>query len=96
MNEIQVRYGALETLAGDCAATAKYLDNTLDALRVDVTGLLGTWEGEAKEAYQQLQDKWDESARQLKQVLAQIGTAVTRSSENYQARERSNRDEFMQ
>lgn len=96
MDPIKVSYAALEVAADDCANTASKMNRTLEDLRSAVVQLAGSWQGEAQQAYSQLQDKWDESAADLNQVLAQIGTAVRTAGQNYQARENKTRDDFMQ
>jgi early secretory antigenic target protein ESAT-6 len=88
---IKVTFGALQTAQGDIASTSSSINTQLDDLRKFVTQLTSTWTGAAAEAYQGLQKQWDQSAADLNQVLASIGTAVGQANESYQQAENANR-----
>lgn len=81
---INVQYGALETAAADIRQTTDYMNTELEDLKADVMRLMGTWEGEAQEAYRAKQKQWDDSAEELNKVLSSIGTAVQDALGRYQ------------
>ncbi|WNV90851.1 WXG100 family type VII secretion target [Umezawaea sp. Da 62-37] len=88
--DIKVDFGALEGLAGDIASQASTLQSTLENLKSRLAPAIAQWEGSGGSAYQASQSKWDTSAEDLQQVLAQIGTAVRAANESFQQGEQQN------
>jgi 6 kDa early secretory antigenic target len=91
MNDIlRVEFGALQH-AGDSITTAlRTLHSQLDQLERDAAPLVATWQGEAREAYQQRQLRWREAAEHLSAMLRDIKRALDESSADYLRTERQN------
>ncbi|HCT80330.1 MAG TPA: WXG100 family type VII secretion target, partial [Micromonosporaceae bacterium] len=52
--------------------------------------LVSTWDGSAREAYQQRQQKWTQAANDLSTMLRDIKKAVEESASQYQQTENKN------
>jgi len=59
------------------------MDSALQPLRAD-------WTGSASEAYQSAKAQWTQAITDMKQLLADIGNAVSTSHDEYQAGEKQN------
>ncbi|RZT88343.1 WXG100 family type VII secretion target [Pseudonocardia sediminis] len=88
--EIKVTFSALSTAQTDVAATAGRIRAQLEDLKKFLAPMVSTWSGQAAEDYQVTQRKWDTSANDLAQVLAQIGTALGAAHDNYRQTEQAN------
>lgn len=88
--EIKVTFGALSAAQADVAATSGRIRTQLDDLKKFLAPMVSTWTGQAAEDYQVIQRKWDTSAADLAQVLAQIGTALGAAHDNYRQTEQAN------
>ncbi len=88
--EIKVTFSALSTAQTDVAATAGRIRTQLEDLKKFLAPMVSTWSGQAAEDYQATQRKWDTSANDLAQVLAQIGTALGAAHDNYRQTEQAN------
>jgi WXG100 family type VII secretion target len=55
---------------------------------------VATWEGDARQAYQQRQDAWRRAAGDLATMLAEVKRAVDDSAADYAATERRNANLF--
>jgi len=87
---IKVSFAGLQQGAVDIGNSAKAIDTHLDQLKKDLQPLVSTWTGTASENYQAFQGEWDKAAADLQQVLASIGTAVSRAGDDYADGERNN------
>lgn len=87
---ITVSFGSLEAAAGSISSAASKVQGSLDDLKSYLQPLVASWTGSASEQYNAHQAKWDQAAADLQQVLAAIGTAVQRATEDYQQGERLN------
>jgi len=88
--DIKVDFGSLSGLADDIASQASTLQGTLEGLQSRIKPAIAQWEGSSGGAYAASQAKWDQSAEDLQQVLAQIGTAVRAATEAFQQGEQQN------
>ncbi|MBV8542192.1 MAG: WXG100 family type VII secretion target [Pseudonocardiales bacterium] len=88
---ILVTFGELESARSSIQATWTSISQEMEDLKRYLQPMVETWTGDASSAYQAHQAKWDRSARDLNQVLNQIGVALGTSNENYQAGEAANR-----
>ncbi|KAA2264693.1 WXG100 family type VII secretion target [Solihabitans fulvus] len=88
--QIKVSFGALSSAAGDIATAASQVEQQLSDLKSKVAPVAAQWAGGSSEGYQQAQKKWDDSAADLRSVLAAIGTAVQQAVESYQQAEHQN------
>jgi len=87
---IKVSFAGLSQGAADIGRSASMIQSHLDQLKKDLQPLVQDWTGSASEAYQHHQGEWDKAAADLQQVLASIGTAVSRAGEDYADGERTN------
>src|SRR5690348_5346114 len=87
----QVDFGGLGQGSAGILATHRALQASLDDLERQLEPMLGTWDGQAKEAYFQQKQKWDSAAQAMAQILHQMGRAVDEANNNYQAAENQNR-----
>jgi len=88
---ILVTFGELESARKSIMTTWKNISQELEELKSYLKPMANTWTGDASIAYQTLQAQWDQSAKDLNQVLNQIGVALGTSNENYRAGEEANR-----
>lgn len=87
---LRVQFGSLEAASADISGSANKLESRIDTLESELAPMRASWEGDAQQAYIQCKSKWDQGMRDIKQLLAEIGTAVTQSNSDYQATERAN------
>ena len=88
---IKVTFGALEQISGDITQVSSYMDNELQNLKSELNVLAQNYDGEAKEMWHQVQQKWDAAAAELQGTFAATGTAVNVAKENYVAAESKNK-----
>ena len=88
--DFQVQYGALDQAAADINTGAGNLDSCLS----DLEQTLNQLEGQAQEAYQAAQRKWNEGLNGLKDVLRKTSTAVDSARTNYQQTDQSSAARF--
>lgn len=87
---MKVNFGALDTASADIQNSANQVQGRLDQLDRELAPLRSDWTGSASEAYQVAKAQWTQAMVEMQQVLAQIGTAVGTSNQNYQSAERAN------
>ncbi|WIM68139.1 WXG100 family type VII secretion target [Corynebacterium breve] len=73
---IQYGFGKLNGLADDINASSTNVGTELNELKDLLRPIAETWTGDAAEAYQAHQDKWDSAATELNNILNTIGNAV--------------------
>lgn len=88
MPEIKVDYNTILTASEDCGASGGELDAMFDQLKSDLGPLVEGWQGEAQGAWQAVQQEWDTSLEEMRQVLAKIETALVQIAESYQETEK--------
>ena len=77
---LKVEFGALDTAAADIGTRAN----------ADLAPLRADWTGEASAAYQSAKATWTRAIADMRQVLAQLGSAVSASNADYRAGEKLN------
>ena len=82
--DFQVNYGALDGAAADIKSGASNLQGCLDDLENTLNQLRSSWEGQAQEAYNAAQVKWNQGLEGLKDVLSRTSAAVDAARSNYQ------------
>jgi WXG100 family type VII secretion target len=87
---ILVTFSAVSSAAADCGTVANVMNQKLDDLKTYLNPLVGTWTGEAAEAYRALETQWERSASDLTAVLLQIQKALDAAFQNYTATEAAN------
>ncbi|PXY17191.1 WXG100 family type VII secretion target [Prauserella sp. PE36] len=84
-NGIVVDYATIHQAADDCNKTGGELDALFEDLKARLAPLVDSWSGEAMEAWQNVQNEWNTSLDEMKQVLAQIATALPQIADGYQS-----------
>jgi len=85
-----VNFGALQGGSTGIMATYRQLRSTLENLESQLAPMVGSWTGDAREAYFQQKKKWDDASAAMATILAQMGQAVDNAHANYQSAENSN------
>jgi 6 kDa early secretory antigenic target len=85
-----VDFAALEKAAADIGSAIGKMRSTLSDLENAARPLVDTWGGEAKQAYAARQQKWQQAADDLANILNNIKGAVIDSTHDYRHSERSN------
>lgn len=80
---LRVNFGSLAQAGGDILSAVNELDAKLGQLEADARPLVETWEGKAKQAYYERQEKWTTAATDLKIILQGIKNAVDDSAQDY-------------
>jgi len=90
MSETTVNFGSLQGGHDGIMATFQQLKGTLAHLESQLTPMIGTWTGDAREAYFQQKNKWDDASDAMAAILGQMGQAVGEAHSNYRAAENAN------
>jgi WXG100 family type VII secretion target len=89
-----VNFAALHTASGHISEAIARLQGELSDLERSAAPLVATWEGDARQAYEQRQTTWRRAAADLSTMLAEIKRAVDDSAADYAATERRNASLF--
>lgn len=87
---IKVNFGAVSNLAGQIDSQVHQIEGELETLKSAIQKLAMEWQGGANEAFQAVQNNWNQSADDLTQVLNRIATAVHAAHDAYAQTEQSN------
>ncbi|SFR09060.1 early secretory antigenic target ESAT-6 [Lentzea waywayandensis] len=87
---LQVTFAEIAQASSTINSSATQIEGQLGDLKSEVQKTLAGYTGDAREAYEAAQRKWDEAAADLQAVLAAIGTAVGQAGEAYEAAEKQN------
>jgi WXG100 family type VII secretion target len=87
---IQVSFGAIDALGGHIDGQVTQVETQLDDLRQAIQKLGASWSGGTQEAFQAVQNSWNQSAEDLKTVLNRIAVAVHAAHDAYQQTETKN------
>lgn len=90
MSIIQVNYGAMDAGVQQIRATHSRLQAMFEDLQAQVSQLVPTWDGTAKDAYLSVQQNWNTVNQALHQGLSQMGTGVDTANSNFQSAETAN------
>jgi WXG100 family type VII secretion target len=90
MGDLKVDFAALSGASADISAGANQIQNQLDQMDSALQPLRADWTGSASEAYQTAKTQWTQAITDMKQLLAEIGTAVSSSHDDYRAGEQKN------
>jgi early secretory antigenic target protein ESAT-6 len=94
MDKLVVNFAALHQAAGDIQNAINSMDSQLQEADSTAAPLVSTWDGEAKAAYQQRQQKWTQAANDLTTMLRDIKKAVEESAAHFQDTEHRNTNLF--
>lgn len=90
MSDLKVNFSTLSAAAADINAGAGQIEATLADMDAQLQSLRANWTGESASAYEAAKAKWTAAITDMKTLLAQIGSAVDTSGQDYQATERQN------
>jgi len=83
MQSMSVNPAQVTALAGQIRSGSQNIRTTLDHLESEVNKLKGAWSGEALEAYNQAQTKWNASVSEMQQLLTQIAGKTEEIAQGY-------------
>lgn len=89
-----VSFPALQQASADIQKALNTLESQLGQLERDAAPLVATWDGEAKQAYEQRQAKWRSASQDLQAMLREIKIAVDESAADYLNTEKKNTNLF--
>jgi WXG100 family type VII secretion target len=89
-----VSFPALQQASADIQKALSTLDSQLGQLERDAAPLVSSWDGDAKQAYEQRQSRWRSASQDLQAMLRDIKAAVDESAADYQSTERRNTNLF--
>jgi early secretory antigenic target protein ESAT-6 len=93
-DKLVVNFAALHQAAGDIQNAISSMESQLHEAESTAQPLVASWDGDAKEAYQQRQQKWTQAANDLGTMLRDIKKAVEESASHYQDTEHRNTNLF--
>ncbi|SDM10991.1 WXG100 family type VII secretion target [Corynebacterium mycetoides] len=73
---IKYEFGQLAGAAEDLRGSAAQINRMLDELKSGLAPMVATWTGDAAEAYNEHQRKWDAAAEDLNVILNNVAQAV--------------------
>lgn len=85
-----VNFAAMRVAGEHIEAAISTLNDQLGQLERDVAPLVGTWDGEAKAAYEIRQRQWRLAAGELATMLTEIKRALHDSAQDYRDTEHRN------
>jgi len=85
-----VSFPALQQASADIQKALNTLQSQLEQLERDAAPLVASWDGEAKQAYEQRQAKWRSASQDLSTMLRDIKIAVDESAADYLGTEKKN------
>ena len=85
-----VNFPALQQASADIQKALNTLDTQLGQLERDAAPLIATWDGEARQAYDQRQARWRAASADLQAMLRDIKLALDDSAADYLSTEKKN------
>jgi WXG100 family type VII secretion target len=80
-------YAEMASCAKDIDNVEQEINATVNKLNSDLQPLQTSWQGQASQAFQQLQERLMEDAKKLNQALADIANAMKSASGTYEQQE---------
>ncbi|MGI5166782.1 WXG100 family type VII secretion target [Spirillospora sp. CA-253888] len=90
MSYTRANFGGLSEGEAAFSQAARALMDELNDLEGKLKTKLNQWEGGAQEAYWRFQKEWDTAAKDMQNVVSQLGLAIRDAHDNYQQAERAN------
>lgn len=85
---------ALTQGAADMRLAYRGIRDSLDDLEKALEAKLGQWDGDARAAYTEAKQQWNEGANGLNEILDRLNLAVENIHGNYSGAERANQGIF--
>lgn len=92
--ELKVGYEALDGVASSLRGAALKIEDKITQLEQSITKEFANWEDDAQLAYHEAQRKWDGAMDAIKTIVAQMGTDVGLTNDEYKRAEKSNAARF--
>ncbi|WP_405092076.1 WXG100 family type VII secretion target [Micromonospora sp. NBC_01392] len=89
-----VNFAALQQAGADIQRALTTLESQLGQLERDAAPLVASWNGEAREAYEQRQSRWRAASQDMQVMLRDIKLAVEDSAADYLDTEKRNANLF--
>lgn len=89
-----VDFAALQRASSDIQVALNTLHTELDQLERDAGGLVASWDGDARHAYDLRQAQWRRAAADLAAMLGDIRKALDESAADYLQTEKRNASLF--
>ncbi|MFI5758865.1 WXG100 family type VII secretion target [Streptomyces sp. NPDC051569] len=86
-DELRVLSGKIDTVRGQVQGEISRLNGVIDQIA-------SGWKGQAASSYQQLQNRWNEDAKRMNDILSDIKEAVDSTRTNYSASEEQQNSEI--
>lgn len=86
----RANFGSLTEGESQFSLAARALMDELHDLEGKLRTKLAQWDGDAQGAYWIFQKQWDTAAKDMQNVVAQLGVAINDAHQNYTAAERAN------
>lgn len=85
-----VNFAALTQASADIQSAVNTMRQTIDDLEQSAAPMVSTWEGDARQAYDQRQNTWRQAANDLNQILTEVKRALEESAQEYSRTEKTN------
>ncbi|EFK54951.1 WXG100 family type VII secretion target [Corynebacterium genitalium ATCC 33030] len=85
MTVIKYQFASISNTSQDILQSALTIDGQLEDLKARLRPMVDSWDGEAAEAYQIHQAKWDAAAEELNEILTVIGNTVENGNSRMKA-----------
>ncbi|TCO65382.1 WXG100 family type VII secretion target [Actinocrispum wychmicini] len=82
-DHIKVSFAAVEQAGVNITSTFNKMTQELDDLKSRLAPLAEAYQGQARDAWNQVQTDWNKNQDELNQVLSSIGTAVSQAAQDY-------------
>lgn len=89
-----VSFPAMQQASADIQKALDTLESQLSQLERDAAPLIASWEGEARQAYEERQARWRAASRDLQAMLRDIKIALDESAADYLDTEKRNASLF--
>lgn len=78
---IHYNFATISQAADDINRTSGSIDQLLGDLKRDLQPMVAEWEGASADSYKAAQQKWDNAAQEINEILAQISMTVRQAND---------------
>lgn len=90
----KANFEGIATAGADIVSGASRIEQQLADMDAQLQPLRSDWTGSAAESYQQSKTNWTAGINDMKQLLTELGNAVTQGGQDYQATDSANANRF--
>lgn len=94
MSAVKVTFQDLYDASSMLNRGSDTIDNQLAQMRQQLSPIQSSWEGAARQNFDQLYQEWDDAARRLRETLSEISRVVQTTGQNYEETEQRNAQAF--